>query len=174
MERQTTEQHATAPRRWAPGYLVTALVLLATLSTTESARALDIHVTANIHPGHLTLTAATDVTSPAERMHGLHRVLITVTDARGHGHGWQLSVRANSAANEESTVVGIDARCGRRSTCTLPRDLPSLPATLMTGRRTPVLEAQKGTGIGRIDVTLTIASTTANDEPAFAFSLQTP
>jgi hypothetical protein len=150
--------------------LVSTILLLAAVTATEPARALDIHVTATVHPGRLTLDTARGVISGAERMHGLHRVLITVTDARGRGDGWQLNVRPTNTTNEETAVVGIDIRCGHRSTCTLPRDFLSLPADLAANRRTPVLEAEKGTGMGRIEVTLTIA--TVNDEPALTFSLR--
>lgn len=158
-------------RRWTAGAMA-ALVLLATLAGAESALALDIKVTATIRPGHLTLDAATDVSSPAELRQGLHRVLITVTDARGSGDGWRLDLRATTTAARGIAVVGIDTRCGKRSTCTLPQPRAVLPAELAPGRGTTIVEGRKGTGMGRIDLTLTIATGTANGKQALSFSLR--
>lgn len=158
------------PWRWAAG-AVAALVLLATLAAAESARADDIRVTVDVRPGHLTLDAAADVSSPAELSRGLHRVLVTVTDARGSGAGWQLDLRAANIGAGKIAVVGIDTRCGKRSTCTLPQTRAGVPAALVPGRRTTVVEGRRGTGMGRIEVTLTIATGTAGEQ-ALSFSLQ--
>jgi hypothetical protein len=139
------------------------LILLGALTGAERARALDIRVTTTVIPGHLTLGPAANVTSPAERSRELHRVVMTVIDARGSGSGWRLEAR--STATGDVAIVGIDTACGRKSTCTLPQNLARLPAKAATGRRTTVIETRKGTGMGRVEVTLTIAGEAADLPP---------
>jgi hypothetical protein len=160
-----------ALRRCAMGAAATVLVLLAALAAAGSARALDIKVTANVRPGPFTLDGVTDVTSPFDRSRGLRRVVVTVTDARGSGAGWRLDLRIVNGPVDGIAVVGIDVRCGKRSTCTLPRTLVGFPSELALNRRTTVVEGRQGTGMGRVDVTLTIAAKPAGGRPELRFSL---
>lgn len=147
---------------------VVALVVAAALAAAVSARAGDVRVVVDVRPGHLTLGAATDVSSTADRSRGLDRIVVAVTDARGSGAGWRLDVRATGAV----AVAALDMRCGARSTCTLPQNLVGAPGTLAPGRLTTVLDARKGTGMGRIEVTLTVAAGSTGGMEALGVSLR--
>jgi hypothetical protein len=163
-----TERGKAAARRWARGALA-ALALTATLAATASAHGGDVKVTVDVRPGHLTLGASTDVSSAAERSRGLHRILVTITDARGSGAGWRLDLRASTGG---AAIVAVDTRCGQKSTCTLPQSPTGIPMALGAGHRTTVLDAPKGTGMGRIDVALTVATSTTSGSQALSCSLQ--
>ena len=70
-------------------------------------------------------------------------VTLTVADGRGNGAGW--TIRASAPV----TVAGITARCAASSTCTLPR-LRTTPSGVV------VLSAAKDSGMGIVNVTLTL------------------
>ncbi|MGO9498746.1 MAG: hypothetical protein ACLQA5_18845 [Solirubrobacteraceae bacterium] len=76
----------------------------------------------------------------------------TVTDARGTGSGWFLSLDANSAgaASDGGLVVtGADAACVSGSACTPPVNPVSYPLTAsLTGSRTLLFEADPSSGLG--------------------------
>ncbi len=104
-----------------------------------------ISVGLSLTPGTLKVKAA-PVTAPAG---GPISVPVTVADGRGHGNGWTLRVTGASAVS----VVSITARCSAISTCVLP-----------TGVGKPsggtVLRAAKGTGMGVINLVVTLTSPT--------------
>jgi hypothetical protein len=76
----------------------------------------------------------------------------TVTDARGTGSGWFLSLDANSAgatSDGSLVVTGADATCVAGSACTPPVNPLSYPLTAsLTGSRTLLFEADPSSGLG--------------------------
>ena len=76
----------------------------------------------------------------------------TVTDARGTGSGWFLSLGSNSAgATSDSSLVvtGADATCLTGSACMPPVNPVSYPLTAsLTGSRTLLFEADPSSGLG--------------------------
>jgi len=52
----------------------------------------------------------------------------------------------------------VRVSCAAGSTCTLPRTAVSYPITLSGTQRTPVLDAAPRTGMGAIEVELTVAN----------------
>jgi hypothetical protein len=82
------------------------------------------------------------------------KLMVTVVDARGSGAGWQLVV---SPSDRAVTVVGVQARCGAASTCTLPRSGQRYPLALAPLRQTVAFTAGRGTGMGAIDLTLRLS-----------------
>jgi hypothetical protein len=131
------------------------LVIAAVLA--GNARAAEAPVKAVVHPGSLSLAPPRDVTSPAERSHGVLRMLEQVTDARGNGGGWVLDAHAAGPTR----VLDVVVRCAARSTCSLPADRPQTPAVLRAGRAAPLLAAGRGTGMGRIEVLVTLGGVRA-------------
>jgi hypothetical protein len=75
---------------------------------------------------------------------------VRVADARGTGAGWTLRF----AHGKGLTVTAITARCGSRSTCTLPA-----AAAKPSGKT--VFRAAKATGMGLIDLVVTVRATAA-------------
>jgi hypothetical protein len=72
-------------------------------------------------------------------------VSLTIADGRGNGAGWTVW------ASAPVEVMGITAHCAAHSTCTLPT-LTSTP----NGR--VVLTAAKGTGMGVMNVEITLTA----------------
>lgn len=75
---------------------------------------------------------------------------VTVVDARGSGAGWQLRL----VGARMRQVVSVVARCAPKSTCTLPHAVPSSDPRL-------VFEAAPASGMGRIDLKITLERTGA-------------
>jgi len=74
------------------------------------------------------------------------RVPLKIADARGNGDGWTLK------ASVPVTVMSITVSCAANSTCTLPK-IASQPSGHI------VLTAAKGTGMGIMDVVVTLRAT---------------
>jgi len=129
--------------------LVAALAVLALAS--GGAYADDVVVPVTVRPGPLALTPVTVVAQGAQTS-------ITVTDARGKGAGWTLLARLAGPTGRTVVVTGVDTRCGERSTCTVPRTTIRYPVMLTTFRSTPVIDARRGTGMGKIVLTLRLGS----------------
>jgi hypothetical protein len=84
----------------------------------------------------------------------------TVTDARGTGGGWFLSLAVAPSAS--LIVTGAAAACGSGSACTLPVNTVAYPLTTsLAGTRTQVFEAAPSSGLGSesIDVHVVVPST---------------
>jgi hypothetical protein len=96
-------------------------------------------------PGKLSMKAAPATLAAGARV----SVPVTVADGRGNGNGWTLKVAGSSTVS----VVSITATCAANSTCTLP-----------TASGTPsggtVLHAAKGTGMGIMNLVVTLSSQT--------------
>lgn len=122
------------------------LLLAAVLVFAAPAAAGNTDNSISVKSGRLTVSSVRDVTSPAAAARGRYRLLVTVTDARGTGQGWQL--RADVAA---LTVLALQTRCRDSSSCALP-EAPIQPRAAGV-----LLAAAKGTGMGSIDVFLTVA-----------------
>jgi hypothetical protein len=118
------------------------LAALCVLAIPGPATAGDDHVSLGVHRGNLSVVVN------ATRS---NRIVATVRDARGTGHGWTLSVQGSA------TVASIAVRCASGSTCTLPTSRIGLP--VRTKRRTPVLEAIANTGMGAFSVEITTTRT---------------
>lgn len=134
--------------------IVTVLSLLAA----GPAAAGTIVVTLNFASGKLETRAAPAVASSA----GAVQVPVTVTDGRGNGKGWTLKVASRHAI----TVTSITARCAGNSTCTLPTALHGPSGSI-------VLKVAPGTGMGVMDLMITVAPLPVGSAPtplAFAAS----
>jgi hypothetical protein len=151
----------------------TVAAMFAALVLSAAAAAADIHVTADVKPGSMTLSAMKELASAGTTADGqrLRRFQVTVVDARGSGAGWRLEARPAGAGIADRSVKAVEVRCAEKSTCTLPRP-SSIPATLAAGRRTVVLASEQGTGMGKIEVILTIAIDGGGGTAPVAFSLK--
>jgi hypothetical protein len=74
---------------------------------------------------------------------------VTIADGRGHGNGWTLKVAGSATV----TVVSITARCSAGSTCVLPTSVGKPSGTI-------VLRTAHGTGMGVIDLVVTLSAPT--------------
>ena len=125
----------------------TILVGLAALLLAAPASAGTIVVTLGLAPGKLKVASARTTATT---------FTVTVADGRGNGAGWTLR------SSRPVTVAGITARCAAGSTCTLP------PAKSAPSGAT-VLASAKGTGMGVMVLTVTLASP-AQRQVAFSAS----
>lgn len=95
--------------------------------------------------------AAGDLTARAQPtvVDGTATIAVRVGDARGSGDGWTLRFRTGSGV----TVSGITASCAAHSTC-------RLPTAVGTPSGTTVLRAARDTGMGVIELQVTVRTTT--------------
>ena len=96
-------------------------------------------------PGKLSMKAAPTTVAAGSRV----SVPLTVADGRGTGNGWTLKV----AGSATTTVVSITAMCAANSTCTLP-------TAVGTPSGATVLRAARGTGMGVVNLVVTLSSPT--------------
>jgi hypothetical protein len=126
--------------------------LVLALAVAGPAAAGTIHVTLTFEPGKLAVKAPAVSLSPARTV----QVPVTVADGRGNGKGWALR------SSVPVSVVAVTARCAANSTCTLPK------ATSAPSGAT-VLHAAPGTGMGVIELVVTLA---ARDAVPVTFSVR--
>ncbi len=126
---------------------VTALLLAA------PAGAGTIIVKLTFAPGKLAVRSA-----PAT-VAGTTQVPLTIADGRGNGAGWTLKVNSSKAV----TVMGITAQCAANSTCTLPTAASGPGGTV-------VLRAARDSGMGVMNLVVTLASSSGSTPVSFSVS----
>ena len=99
------------------------------------------------------------VKAPPTSVAGTAHVPVTIADGRGSGAGWTLKVSSGAPVR----VVGITARCAARSTCTLPT-----AASAPSGN--VVLRAARDSGMGVMNLVVTLASTGGSTPVSFTVS----
>src|SRR6478609_7633504 len=129
------------------------ITVFAALCLAAPAGAGTIIVKLTFVPGKLAVRA------PAVTVAGTTQVPLTVADGRGNGNGWTLKVNSSSPVQ----VVSITARCAANSTCTLP-----------TAASTPsgnvVLRAARDSGMGVMNLVVTLAAQTGSTPVSFTVS----
>jgi hypothetical protein len=90
---------------------------------------------------------------------GTVQVPVTIADGRGSGAGWTLRMSSGAPVR----VVGITARCAANSTCTLPT-----AASAPSGN--VVLRAARDSGMGVMNLVVTLASTGGSTPVSFTVS----
>ena len=120
----------------------TLIVLAIALLTAGPAGAGTIIVKLTFVPGKLVAKSA----AAAATANGSVQVPVTVADGRGNGKGWTLRL----ATRRPVTVTSITARCAAGSTCTLPRAAQGPNGSV-------VLQAAPDTGMGVLDLVVTVA-----------------
>lgn len=90
---------------------------------------------------------------------GTTQVPVTIADGRGNGQGWTLKV--NSA--DPVHVVGIAARCAANSTCTLPTAVSTPSGNI-------VLRAARDSGMGVMNLVVTLAADSGSTPVSFSVS----
>jgi hypothetical protein len=117
------------------------IAIVVVLLAAGPASAGTIVVKLSLTPGKLAVAAA-----PARAAAGTTVAIpVKVADGRGSGKGWTLRF----AAANGLTVTGITARCASNSTCTLP-------TAVGTPSGTTVLRSLHDTGMGIIDLVVTV------------------
>ena len=130
-----------------------SLTLLAALFLAAPAGAGTIIVKLTFVPGKLAVKAAPAVVA------GTAQVPVTIADGRGNGNGWTLKVNAGSPVR----VVGITARCAANSTCTLPTAVSTPSGNI-------VLRAARDTGMGVMNLVVTLAADSGSTPVSFTVS----
>jgi hypothetical protein len=130
-----------------------SITVLAALFLAAPAGAGTIIVKLTFVPGKLTVKA------PPTTVAGTTQVPVTIADGRGSGDGWTLKV--NSA--DPVRVVGITARCAANSTCTLPTAVTTPSGNI-------VLRAARDTGMGVMNLVVTLAPQSGSTPVSFSVS----
>jgi hypothetical protein len=130
-----------------------SFTVLAALFLAAPAGAGTIIVKLTFVPGTLVVKAA-----PAT-VAGTTQVPLTIADGRGNGNGWTLKVNSASPVR----VVGITARCAATSTCTLPTAVTTPSGSI-------VLRAARDTGMGVMNLVVTLAAQSGATPVSFTVS----
>lgn len=143
----------------------------------------DVPVTGAVLPGTLTISkvpARIPVPQLVADGNGWRRATVhlpvTVTDARGSGAGWALTLSAKvrtakgrSVSGATATLWRIAARCG---SCTRPRSRVVLPLRLQERRGVRAVVAAPRTGMGRVSLMAEIAVAVPKRAPAGGYVLR--
>lgn len=129
----------------------TLIVLAIALIAAGPAAAGTIVVTLTFVPGKLAVKSAAATVSASAAV----QIPVTVADGRGNGNGWTLKVIGGKAV----TITSITARCAGNSTCTLPTAAHRPSGDI-------VLQAARGTGMGVMNLVVTVAALPAGSQPA--------
>ena len=130
-----------------------SISVLAALFLAAPAGAGTIIVKLTFVPGKLAVKA------PPATVAGTEQVPVTIADGRGNGNGWTLKVNSASPVR----VVGITARCAANSTCTLPTAVSTPSGTI-------VLRAARDSGMGVMNLVVTLAAQSGSTPVSFTVS----
>ncbi|MCW2963319.1 MAG: hypothetical protein JWO17_571 [Actinomycetia bacterium] len=131
----------------------TSITVLAALFLAAPAGAGTIIVKLTFVPGKLAVKAAPTTVA------GTTQVPVTIADGRGSGDGWTLKVNSTNPVR----VVGITARCAANSTCTLPTAVTTPSGNI-------VLRAARDTGMGVMNLVVTLAPQSGSTPVSFSVS----
>jgi len=148
-----------------PTALLVAAAVAAPIPLAHSA---DVQVVGTVAPGVLSigkiphrLAVPKLVPDHLGRRRAVVRLPITVTDARGTGAGWALtlSARLRTAKGRHvrgavTSLWGMTSRC---TSCTQPRSRVVMPLMLTERHGIRAFVAARGSGMGRIALVATIA-----------------
>jgi len=146
-------QRAAARHTMGPVLRRALIPVLAALVLAAPAGAGTIIVKLAFVPGKLVVKA------PPTAVSGTAQVPLTVADGRGSGAGWTLKV----ASAQPVRVVSITARCAAGSTCTLPTAASSPSGNV-------VLRAARDSGMGVMNLVVTLAATSGSTPVSFTVS----
>lgn len=151
-----------------------ATVLLAALA--GGAPAVTISMSETVNGGALNLTNNTSTASVAVTLDGSDKsgswtAPVTVSDARGTGGGWSVTITSTQFATgttptrtlalDASAVTAVSVSCAA-GTCTGPTNSIAYPVVVPAGSTAPtavkIFNAASGTGMGSFTVTPTIAT----------------
>jgi X-X-X-Leu-X-X-Gly heptad repeat protein len=132
-----------------------ALAATTDVDGTISAGTLDVSTTAT--PSFSATLDGTDQTKS-------YSVPTTVTDARGNGSGWHLTITstqfadgAKTLAANASTLTGVTNECADGATCTNPDNAVTYPVGVPAGPEAPAavkyFSAAESTGLGKFENT---------------------
>jgi hypothetical protein len=130
-----------------------SITVLAALFLAAPAGAGTIIVKLTFVPGKLAVKAVPTTVA------GTEQVPVTIADGRGNGSGWTLKVNSASPVR----VVGITARCAANSTCTLPTAVSTPSGNI-------VLRAAHDSGMGVMNLVVTLASQSGSTPVSFSIS----
>lgn len=156
---------------------VLAGLAAAVLMAVASAGAGTVSTTANVTGGSLSLqhgtsTASFSVTLDGNDKSATWTMPMTVTDARGTGSGWNVTITSTLFSNgltgnnlrtlpaNASNVTGVSVTCTPGGVCTNPSNAISFPVGVPAGASAPTavkfFNAAANTGMGQFSITPTI------------------
>jgi hypothetical protein len=153
--------------------LTVALLVTAALAVATAAVAATVTATGTVTGTGAVSLASGSTATFSDTLDGTdqtvtYQVPLTVTDARGTGGGWNLTITsttfntgAHTLATTASSLTAASAVCGSGSTCTTPTNSVTLPVTVPAGTTAPTalkfFNSAANTGMGTITVTPTIS-----------------
>ena len=168
-------------------YLCSVLLLAMLIGSSAIAFADSGTAKIAIKSGHLTESNATNRVSLRVNK-GLrlasYSLPITVTDARGSGSGWKLSITStqflypdkdkDTLPSNASQITQVSVSCGAQSTCTLPINSISYPLLVPAGATPPppvkFFNAAVHSGLGKFGLTMLVNVTIPANTEAGSYS----
>lgn len=155
---------------------ITAVAVVATMAIAASAFALGVTGTITgtagiaLNPG--SAPSFTDTLSGADQT-VTYQPGLTVTDARGTGAGWHLTVSATNLTDGthslSQSVSAVSQACSSGSTCTLPTNSVTLPVAIGTSGSS-FYSAASGAGLGQVAVNPTVSVAIPGNSYAGSYS----
>jgi len=166
-------------------YLCSVMLLTMLIASSAIAYADSGTAKVAVKGGHLTESNATNHVSLHVSKHmrlASYSLPITVTDARGSGNGWKLSITSKQFIDTDndkdkdvlplnaSQITQVSMSCSVHSTCTLPINSISYPLLVPAGSTPPppvkFFNAATGSGLGVFGLIMMVNVTIpANAEP---------
>ena len=166
--------------------LLGAAVGMAALAPGATALGATSTVTGNVSGGALNLTTTATpsfgVTLDGSDQTGTYTVPTTVTDARGSGLGWNLTVTSTqfstgggqSLPTDASRITSVTNACASGATCTAPTNSVTYPVTVPAAATPPTavkyFNAAANTGRGKFDNTPSVSVTVPGNAYAGNYS----
>jgi WxL domain surface cell wall-binding len=155
---------------------ITAVAIVATMAVAGAALALGVSGTITgtagiaIDPG--SAPSFTDTLSGSDQTVS-YQPNLTVTDARGTGAGWHLTVAATALSDGthslSQSITGVNESCVSGSTCTLPTNSVSLPVS-MASSGSSFYSSASGYGLGKVAVNPTVSVAIPGNSYAGSYS----
>jgi WxL domain surface cell wall-binding len=149
-----------------------ALVAVMALVTAASVSAANVPATVTVSAGTLSL-ATSAAPSMAVTLDGTdqtptYTLPMTVSDARGSGAGWNVTITsttfstggASALSTSASQVTAVSSSCASGTTCTAPTNSITYPLTVPAGATAPtavkLFNSAVNTGLGGFTITPTV------------------
>lgn len=150
--------------------VASSVAFAATLTTTAT-----VTGTAGISLTHSS-TAAISSTLDGTDQTATYAPVLGVTDARGSGAGWNLTVSATSFSDgaghtlAAGTITGVSAACKAGNACTAATSSGITYPLTVSGTAAKFFNAAVNTGLGKIDVTPTFSVSVPGNAYAGTYS----
>lgn len=101
-----------------------------------------------------------------------YQLRISLIDATGSGNGWDLALADTLPSTTTAMLTHVTIACAANSACSLPQSSASYPIMMQSndGMPTSILNADTNSGMGALDITVTLVVTSPTSANAHSFA----